>query len=193
MGAPNSAMMPSPVYWLTVPSKRWMPSARICEEAVEDAVPLFGVYLLGQLHRAFHIREQHRHVLALALERRARGQDLVGQVLGGVGQPAVASVARGVLGECGYRARNRARPDERATLAACGTLDIDQLFDDFREVLALESKLAAECALRNATVLFEKLARAPHVVEEAHVASSPASWSLARTAPISRNWCSARR
>jgi len=29
MGAPKSAMMPSPVYWFTVPSKRCTPSARI--------------------------------------------------------------------------------------------------------------------------------------------------------------------
>jgi len=28
IGAPKRAMMPSPVYWFTVPSKRWTPSAR---------------------------------------------------------------------------------------------------------------------------------------------------------------------
>jgi hypothetical protein len=32
MGAPKSAMIPSPVYWLTVPSKRWTPSVRIAKK-----------------------------------------------------------------------------------------------------------------------------------------------------------------
>src|SRR6202158_6000532 len=32
MGAPNSAMMPSPVYWLTVPSKRCTPSVRMAKK-----------------------------------------------------------------------------------------------------------------------------------------------------------------
>jgi hypothetical protein len=54
------------------------------EEAVEDAVPLLGVDLLRQLHRAFHIGEEHRHLLALALQGGLALEDLVGQVLGGV-------------------------------------------------------------------------------------------------------------
>ena len=40
------------------------------EEALEDRVPLLGVDLLGELHRALHVGEEHRHLLALALERR---------------------------------------------------------------------------------------------------------------------------
>ena len=51
------------------------------EEALEDAVPFLGVELFGEHHRALHIGEQHRHLLALALERRARLQDAVGEVL----------------------------------------------------------------------------------------------------------------
>ena len=39
MGAPKSAMMPSPVNWLTVPSKRCTPLVRMLEEVVEDRVP----------------------------------------------------------------------------------------------------------------------------------------------------------
>ena len=39
------------------------------EEAVEDGVPGLGVDAPGQLHRALHVGEQHRDLLALALER----------------------------------------------------------------------------------------------------------------------------
>ena len=38
------------------------------EEAVEDLVPLFGIELLGQIHRALHVGEEHGHLLALAFE-----------------------------------------------------------------------------------------------------------------------------
>jgi hypothetical protein len=48
------------------------------EEALEYAVPFLGVELLGEVHRAFHVGEKHRHLLALALEGGTRGQDLLG-------------------------------------------------------------------------------------------------------------------
>ena len=54
------------------------------EEAVEDAVPLLGVDLLGQLHRALHVGEEDGHLLALALQGGLRLEDLVGEVLRGV-------------------------------------------------------------------------------------------------------------
>ena len=41
------------------------------EESLEDRVPLLGSDLLGELHRALHVGEQHRHLLALAFERRS--------------------------------------------------------------------------------------------------------------------------
>ena len=44
------------------------------EEALHDRAPLLGVDLLGELHRALHVGEQHRHLLALALRRRRRGR-----------------------------------------------------------------------------------------------------------------------
>ena len=65
-------MMPSPVYWLTVPSKRWTPSDEDREEAVHDPVPFLGVDLLGEVHRALHVGEEDRHLLALAFERGLR-------------------------------------------------------------------------------------------------------------------------
>ncbi len=47
------------------------------EEALQDAVPLFGIELRGELHRALHVGEHHRHLLALSLERRLALQDLL--------------------------------------------------------------------------------------------------------------------
>jgi hypothetical protein len=54
------------------------------EEAVENRVPLLGVDRLGQFHRASDVREEHGHLLALALEGVLALEDLVGQVLRGV-------------------------------------------------------------------------------------------------------------
>jgi hypothetical protein len=55
------------------------------EEAVEDLVPLLRVELLGQLHRPLHVGEEDRHLLSLTLEGGLRLQDLIGEVLRGVG------------------------------------------------------------------------------------------------------------
>ena len=51
-----------------MPSKRSTPSAEDAEEALHDLRPLLGVELLGQLHRALHVGEEHGHLLALAFE-----------------------------------------------------------------------------------------------------------------------------
>ena len=55
------------------------------EEALQDRVPDLRVQSLGELHRALHVGEQHRDLLALPLESGPRLEDLVGEVLGGVG------------------------------------------------------------------------------------------------------------
>jgi hypothetical protein len=55
---------------LTVPSKRCTPSEDR-EEAIHDLVPLLGIYLLGDIHRALHVGEKYRHLFALAFERGA--------------------------------------------------------------------------------------------------------------------------
>jgi hypothetical protein len=51
------------------------------EEAVHDLVPLFGIELLGQVHRSFHVSKEDRHLLAFAFEGAARREDLLGEVL----------------------------------------------------------------------------------------------------------------
>jgi hypothetical protein len=55
------------------------------EETVKDTVPLLGIDLLGEIHRAFHVCEEHGYLLALAFEGATRSQDLLGEVLRGVG------------------------------------------------------------------------------------------------------------
>ena len=69
------------------------------EEAVHDPPPLLGVALLGELHRAHHVGEQHRHLLALALEGGAAGTDLLGEVLRGVGARVGSCDRRGGVGQ----------------------------------------------------------------------------------------------
>jgi hypothetical protein len=55
------------------------------EHRVEELARLLGVAVGKQLHRALEIGKQHGDLLALPFERAPRGQDLLGEVLGGVG------------------------------------------------------------------------------------------------------------
>ena len=72
------------------------------EEAIENVMPLHGIELLGEFHRAFDIGEQQRDLLALAFKCGLRLQDLVGAVLRGViawrGTNVIQSVTRRRLG-----------------------------------------------------------------------------------------------
>src|SRR5262249_2387714 len=64
------------------------------EETIDDPVPLLGIELLGQLHRALHVGEKHRDLLALALEHAAGAEDLLGQVGWGVGAGIAPDLVR---------------------------------------------------------------------------------------------------
>ena len=55
------------------------------EHRVQELAGLLRIPVGQQLHRALEVGEEDRHLLTLALERRLRGQDLLGEVLGGVG------------------------------------------------------------------------------------------------------------
>ncbi len=50
------------------------------EETIHDAVPLLRVELGGQFGRSPDVGEEHGHLLALAFEGAARGQDLLGEM-----------------------------------------------------------------------------------------------------------------
>jgi hypothetical protein len=65
------------------------------KEALENPVPPFRIELLGQLHRALDVGEQHGDLLALAFEGGLRLQDLVGEVFGSVAARTSRQVVRG--------------------------------------------------------------------------------------------------
>jgi hypothetical protein len=82
------------------------------EEAIEDLGPRFGIYLLGEIHRALHVGKKDRDLFALAFERGAGSENLLGEVLRGVG-PWI----RG----CGTVGRSPQRPAAAvAELLFCG-------------------------------------------------------------------------
>ena len=54
------------------------------EHGIEQRASLFRIAIGEQLHGAFEIGEQHRHLLALAFERGLRGQDLLRNMARGV-------------------------------------------------------------------------------------------------------------
>ena len=56
----------------------------VLEHGVEKLARLLGVAVGEQLHRALEVGEQHGDLLALAFEGGLRGEDLLGEVLGGV-------------------------------------------------------------------------------------------------------------
>ena len=64
------------------------------EHRIEKLARFLGVTVGEQLHRALQVGEQHRDLLALAFERAPGGQDLLGEVPGGVGLRGVESLSR---------------------------------------------------------------------------------------------------
>src|SRR5262249_20310153 len=87
-----------------------------CEEAIHDFVPLFGVDLPSEIHRALHVSEEHGHLLPLAFEGAAGCQDLLGEVLGGVGAGIAFS------GRWWRLLRRRAAPCRISRPCECGLL-----------------------------------------------------------------------
>ena len=76
-------MMPSPRNWLTVPSKRCTSKHEV-ERPRHEAVPSSGSSVSDSDMKP-HVDEQDGDLLPLAFEGRLRGQDLLGQVPGGIG------------------------------------------------------------------------------------------------------------
>jgi hypothetical protein len=55
------------------------------EDGVEEVAGLFGIAVGEEFHRALEIGEENGHLLPLPLQSRLRREDLLGEVLGGVG------------------------------------------------------------------------------------------------------------
>jgi hypothetical protein len=153
---------------------------------MEDPMPLLGVDLLGQLHRALHVGKQDADLLALALERRLALEDLLGQVLGGV----VAGVA--LRCRCGRVtwSGSWACPRQDMLFLNRNALDLDELVDQLFERIIIERELSLQRLHRDPSNLLQMASDLPHGLEEAHgdtpsSASSFASRCACPVAPIS--------
>ena len=140
------------------------------EVAVEHLVPDLFADAAGELLRSLDVGEEHRHLLALAFERGARGEDLLGNVLwrvgarvGGEGRGPASYRRRTLVAELGYGAK--------LGTAAC-TLASERSRTFFAELCGIPVLMAASGAL--------------------HPASSFATCSARIVAPISvrRRWAS---
>ena len=82
------------------------------EHGVEELARLLGIAVGEQLHRALEVGEEHRHLLALAFEGGLRGEDLLGEMLGGVGLRGVELRCRGgaAVAPAGAHTRDRTSP-----------------------------------------------------------------------------------
>ena len=101
------------------------------EEAIEDAMPLFRVELLGQFHRALHIGEQHRDLLALAFKCGLRLQNFVGEVFGGVIRDAAGCPLARRRRACRSRAAFRAELSRSIKDGIAGGTGPDELGSAF--------------------------------------------------------------
>ena len=68
----------------------------VFEDWVEKFPRFLGIAVGQQLHRALHVREQHRDLLALAFEGTLRGENFFSKVFGCV------SLGRNKLRGCGF-------------------------------------------------------------------------------------------
>ena len=74
----------------------------VLEDGVEELARLLGIAVGEQLHRALEVGEEHGDLLALALQGGLGGEDLLGEVLGGVRLRAQAN-ATGAASASGDR------------------------------------------------------------------------------------------
>ena len=73
------------------------------EDGIEELPGLLGVAVGEQLHRALQVGEEHRDLLALAFEGGLRGEDLLGEVLGGVASQVRPNRGPGIAGSAWVR------------------------------------------------------------------------------------------
>ena len=96
----------------------------VLEDRIKELPRLLGVAVGEQLHGALEVGEEHRDLLALALQGGLRGQDLLGEVLGGVGLgertvPVRGSQLPGRAPHSGRTWRQRGADVPQCAQAAC--------------------------------------------------------------------------
>jgi hypothetical protein len=78
-------MMPSPITWVDGAFVAMHGLHHPFEDRIEDLARFLRIAVGQQLHRALQVREQDRNLLALTLERSLRDEDLLDEVLRGIG------------------------------------------------------------------------------------------------------------
>ena len=77
-------MMPSPIKLLDRPLVAVHRFHHVLDHRIKQLARLLRIAVSEQLHRAFHVGEQHRDLLALAFERALGSENLFGEMLGSV-------------------------------------------------------------------------------------------------------------
>ena len=113
MGAPNSAIMPSPEHLVDGALEAVHGVHHELQGRIEELLGGFGIEVADQLGGAFEVGKQHRHLLALAFQGTAGRQDLLGEIGRGVGEGRLARGLHGRRGGDGSGA-SLARPDQAA-------------------------------------------------------------------------------
>ena len=153
------------------------------EGAVHDGADVFGVELFRHRREARYVREQDRHLPALAFEGGLRVQNSVGEVLGFErGRVRAGRALRPRLAR-----RRGCGPGERVVLAYGHALVVDKLLDDLRERVVVERELSLEHPVGQAAALFEV---PPHLVddlEQAHIDPPVTAPPAARHVPVHRS------
>jgi hypothetical protein len=92
----------------------------VLEDGIEQLARLLGITVGQQLHRALEVGEQHGDLLALALEGTLRGENLLGEMLGGVRVGRRRSPGRSAYRPAALQTELRAGRQCRAALGARG-------------------------------------------------------------------------
>ena len=101
----------------------------VLEDGIQERAGLLGIAVGEQLHRALEIGEEHRDLLALALQRAPGGEDLLGEVLRRVAvrrapgprraaEPLPTAAAKLIAGVIGEPARGADDRERRCALGA---------------------------------------------------------------------------
>ena len=93
----------------------------VLEHRVQELARLLRIAVGEQLHRALEVGEEDGDLLALALQGGLRGEDLLGEVLGGVGIGRRELRGRAASAQPGPRTPDRTCAPEGAGLPQCGT------------------------------------------------------------------------
>ena len=131
-------------------------SRNTLKAAVDEVVHDLGIELLGERGEAGHVGEQDGDLLALAFEGAARREDLLGQVLRGIGEWCLGLHRRGGCGG-GRRQRGIARPDQHCPLFINGEpLALNEFGLQVLQIVVIDVELALEGSIRQAPAALQQ-------------------------------------